>query len=155
MNLDDALHDLTRALDEQGEPNAERRIRAARQLLVARGVEVLGIDHSTNVSLSDVIRMAVEAPQTPARRAYAVLLVHALGVDGLVVVKSSRGQFDRDICSFLETALPTVLQRSGYNFSDETYEKRRLLERLHAAIDELMKPLEPTFPPNVRGLYAG
>jgi hypothetical protein len=155
MNLDDALHDLKRALDEQGEPNAERRIRAARQVLVVRGIEALGIDGSTNSTLPDVVRMAADAPPTPARRAFAVLLVNALGVDGLVVARSSRGTFDRDICRFVETALPTILQRSGYQPGGETYEKRRSLERLHTAIDELMKPLEPTFPPNVRGLYAG
>ena len=95
------------------------------------------------------------APSTVARRAFAVLIVHALGVDGLVASKSSRGQFDRDLSAFIESALPTILQRSGYPFGNETYEKRRSLERLHTIIDELLKPLEPTFPPNVQGLYAG
>lgn len=155
MNLEQALHDLRRALDQTAEPNAEARIRSARLLLIARGAEALGSEHPTSLSLHDLIAIAVNAPARQARRAFAVLLVHALGVDGLVASKSNRGRFDRDVCAFVESALPTVLQRSGYPFGGEVYEKRRSLERLNTMIDELLKPLEPTFPPNVHGLYAG
>jgi hypothetical protein len=155
MNLDEALHDLRQALDEQAEPAVERRIRSARRVLVARGEEALGMEHTGGHALHDLITIAVGAPSTVARRAFAVLIVHALGVDGLVESKLSRGQFDRNLSTFIESALPTILQRSGYPFGNETYEKRRSLERLHTIIDELLKPLEPTFPPNVQGLYAG
>jgi hypothetical protein len=155
MNLDEALHDLRQALDEQAEPAVERRIRSARRVLVARGEEALGMERTGGHALHDLITIAVGAPSTVARRAFAVLIVHALGVDGLVASKSSRGQFDRDLSAFIESALPTILQRSGYPFGNDTYEKRRSLARLHTMIDELLKPLEPTFPTNVQGLYAG
>jgi hypothetical protein len=155
MNLDEALRDLKQALDERAEPNADRCILTARRILVTRGADALGIELSTSLLLHDVIKIALNAPSTPARRAFAVLLVHALCVDGLVASRTSRGQFDRDLCGLVETALPTVLQRSGYPFAGETYEKRRSLERLHTMIDELLRPLEPTFPPHVQGLYAG
>jgi hypothetical protein len=155
MNLDQARRDLAQALDAQADPNADHRMRAARHVLVVRGTEALAIEPPTSGAVHDVIKAALGAPGTPARRAFAVLLVHALGVDGLVASRSNRGQLDRDVCRFIESALPTVLQRSNYPFGAETYEKRQLLGRLHTAIDELMKPLEPTFPPNVQGLYAG
>jgi hypothetical protein len=152
MNLDEALHDLRQALDK---PNAETRIRTARRVLIVRGEEALGIEQTGRHALHDLIAIALGAPSTVARRAFAVLIVHALGVDGLVVSKSSRSQFDRDLSVFIESALPTVLQRSGYPFGKETYEKRRSLEQLHRMIDELLIPLEPTFSPNVQGLYSG
>jgi len=152
MDFEAALHDLRQALDK---PNAETRIRTARRVLVARGEVALGLEHTGRHALHDLITIAVGAPSTVARRAFAVLIVHALCVDGLVASKSSHGQFDRDLSAFIESALPTILQRSGYPFGKETYEKRRSLERLHTMIDELLKPLEPTFPPNLQGLYAG
>ena len=155
MNLEQALYDLRQASDERTEPNAASRIRAGRQVLIVRGYEAFGIKHSASLSLHDLITIAVNAPSTAARRTFAVLLVHALAVEGLVASKSHRGQLDRDLCAFVESALPTVLQRSGYPFGSETYERRRSLERLHTMIDELLLPLEPTFPPRIQGLYAG
>ena len=155
MNLENARSDLVQALDEHAEPIAENRIRAARHILTMRGAEALGAECPTGRQLHDIIKIAAGATATPARRAFAILLVHALGVDGLVASRSHRGALDRDICAFVESALPTVLQRSGYPFGGETYEKRRSLDRLHAIIEELLRPLEPTFPPNVQGLYAG
>jgi hypothetical protein len=155
MDLEHARHDLARALDAQAEPDAEKRLRAARQVLVVAAIDALGIDASSRPSLADVIRLAVAAKRTATRRAFAVLLVHALGVDGLVTARSNRGQLDRDICAFVENALPSVLQRAEYPFGGEMYERRRLLARLHTRIDELLRPLEPTFPPRVQGLYAG
>jgi hypothetical protein len=155
MDLEQARRDLARALDEQAEPNTEKRAQAARQVLVAAGMEALGLDAASRPSLADAVRLAVSAPQSPARRGFAVLLVRALGVDGVVATRSNRGGLDRDVCAFVETALPSVLQRAGYPFGAETYERRRALGKLHATIDELLKPLEPTFPPRVQGLYAG
>jgi hypothetical protein len=155
MTLEQALHDLAQSLDEQREPDPKRRLQAARQVLVASAVEIPGIEHPAMPSLHDVISAAANAAPSPARRTFAVLLVHALAVDGLVAARSSKNQFDRDLCAFIEKALPTVLQRSGYTFASETYEKRRSLERLHTVIDDLLKPFEPTFPPAVQGLYAG
>jgi hypothetical protein len=155
MDLQQAQCDLDRALDEQAEPNGEHRIRAARQVLVACGSEALGVEASAGRTLPDIIKLAGAAPASPARRAFAVLVVRGLAVDGLVAAKSRRAEFDRDLCAFLERSLPSVLQRFGYAFADETYLKRRSLERLHSVIDDLLQPLEPTFPPGVQGLYAG
>jgi hypothetical protein len=80
MNLEQALRDLHQASDEQTEPNAASRLRAGRQVLIVRGCEAFGIEHSANLSLHDLITIAVNAPSTAARRAFAVLLVHALAV---------------------------------------------------------------------------
>jgi len=155
MNLERALHDLRQALDAKGEQDAESRLRAGRNLLVTQGCEALGIERSANLLLDDLIAIAVNAPPSAARRAFGVLLVHALAVEGLVASKSHRGQLDRNVCAFIEHTLPAVLQRFGYPFGSETYERRRSLDRLHATIDDLLRPLEPTFPPGIRGLYAG
>jgi hypothetical protein len=155
MNIEQARNDLARALVQPTEPDVEARNRAARQVLIASGMDALGLDVSSRPSLADVIRLAATARSTPDRQAFAVLLVHALGVDGLVAAKSNRGALDRDVCAFVEGALAGMLRRSGYPFGAETYERRRALDRLHARIDELLEPWEPTFPPGVRGLYAG
>jgi hypothetical protein len=144
MDLAQARHNLATAPDE----------RAARQVLIAAGIEALGLDAATRPALADLIRAAATAPRTEARRAFAVLLVQALGVEGLVAGAKSGG-LDRDICAFAESALPGVLRRAGYPFGAETYERRRALDRLHARLDELLEPWEPTFPPGVQGLYAG
>jgi hypothetical protein len=155
MNLEQAVHDLHQALDEQAEPNAASRLRAGRKVLVEQGCEALGIERSASLPLHDLIAIAVNAPPTAARRAFGVLLVHALAVEGLVASQSHRGQLDRNVCALIESTLPAVLQRFGYPFGSETYERRRSLERLHTVIDELLQPLEPTFPPTIQGLYAG
>jgi hypothetical protein len=155
MNIERALQDLRQAFDGQAEPNAAGRLRAGRQVLVVRGCEACGIVHSASLSLHDLVTIAVSARRTAARRAFAVLLVHALAVEGLVASKTHRGQLDRSLCAFIESALPAVLQRYGYHFGSETYEWRRSLDRLHTMIDELLQPLEPTFPPGVQGLHAG
>lgn len=155
MNLEQALRDLHEASDEQTEPNAANRIRAGRQVLIGRGCEAFGIERSTGLSLHDLLPVAMNTPATADRRAFAVLLVHALAVEGLVASRSHRGRLDRDLCAFVESALPTVLRRSGYPFGTEAYERRRSLERLHTMIDELLQPMEPTFPPGMQGLYAG
>jgi hypothetical protein len=155
MNLEQAIRDLHQASSERPEPNTASRIRASRQVLIGRGCEAFGTERSASLSLHDLLTTAMNTPATAGRKAFAVLLVHALAVEGLVASRQDRGQLDRDICAFVESALPTVLQRSGYPFGAETYERRRSLERLHTMIDELLQPLEPTFPPAIQGLYAG
>jgi hypothetical protein len=155
VNLERALHDLRQAVDERGEPNAASRLLAGRNVLVVQGCEALGIEHSASLPLHDLIAIAVDAPPTAARRAFGVLLVHALAVEGLVASKSHRGQLDRNVCAPIENTLPAVLQRFGYPFGSETDERRRSLDRLYATIDDLLQLLEPTFPPGIQGLYAG
>jgi hypothetical protein len=141
MDLDTARNRLSEILTAG--PNG---IREARVFLCDRGVEAVG---QTGQSLDDVIRIASTTPQTRAIRDFAVLLLHALAVDGLL---PSRGQAERDTRSFLEHALLNPLRRAGYPFDGPVYEKRRALSRLHTTIDEHFRPPEPTFPAWIQGL---
>jgi hypothetical protein len=75
--------------------------------------------------------------------------VHALAIRGLVPAASAA-----HVCALVERALRGALLRYGYVFGGALEDRMRALERLHARIDELMQPLEPTFP-NWPGLYAG
>ncbi len=134
--------------------DAQHDLKAKRQALVARGAQLLGIACPPSLTLHALIKQIGGAAVAPEHKSFAVLLVHALSVPGLVTAEASRGQFDRDLCGLLERALPTVLRRHGYPFDGDHYAKRRSLERLHSTIDELMRPFEPTFP-QWQGLYAG
>jgi hypothetical protein len=150
MNLLIALHELSEALtgvDRVSRPEAWLRL--AQNVLIKRGVEALRVELPANPTLATVIRAAAIESQTTARRAFAVLVVHALAVRGLV----SSGP-TADVCTFIERALPDVLLRFEYPFGGSTYEKYHVLGRLHVKIDELLVPFEPTFP-NWQGLYAG
>ncbi len=86
------------------------------------------------------------APAGPARRVFAVLLVDALAVPGLLSVRSSQARLDRNIRALLERALPDVLLRARYPFGGDVDAKRRALIALHASIDEHLRPLEPSIP---------
>ena len=77
-----------------------------------------------------------------------MLLVDALGIPGVI---ASRPVLDRDLCSFLESALLNPLRRAGYDFAAPIYEKRRALNALHATLDEHLRPLDLTFPAWLRG----
>jgi hypothetical protein len=121
-------------------------VRVARKLLVDRGVEALGI--APVFVLDDVVTVAIDAPATEARRAFAVLLVHALSVPGLL---PSRGRAADNLRSFLERALLNPLRRAEYPFGGSTYDKQLALTRLHLTIDEHLRPLEPTFPRRIQG----
>jgi hypothetical protein len=109
----------------------------------------LGKEPVGQPSIAAAIRLAMEASERSKRRACAVLLVHALTVPGLIPAASSG-----DLCALMEGALRDVLLRCLYPFGGAIEEKMHVLQRLHAAIGELMQPLEPTFP-NWQGLYAG
>jgi hypothetical protein len=150
MNLQKALHDFTEALNSANRaPARDARLRAARRILVLQGIEALEIEASGYPTLATVITAAAAAPPTPGRRSFAVLIVHALAVKGLVPAASVG-----DVCALVETALRGVLLRSGYPFAGTAYDKRRALEQLHTTIGQLLEPLEPTFP-NWQGLYSG
>jgi hypothetical protein len=150
MDLQAALHDLSEALTGADRaPTPEARLRSARQILISRGLKAVTIELPPNPTLDAVIRAASKAPQTPACRAFAVLIVHALAVRGLAPTGSTAG-----VCALIEGALPHVLLRCEYPFGGSTYEKRQTLDRLRTKIDELLEPLEPTFP-NWQGLHAG
>jgi len=147
-NLEQALSDLAKAR-ASGE-TARARLRAARQVVIDHCRAALAIESPAPLSLAEVLRLALNAPANPARRTCAVLLVHAMAVPGLVPPASSG-----DACALTESALRDVLQRAAYPF-DGTIEARiQVLERLHATLDDLMQPLEPTFPNWIQGLHAG
>jgi len=125
----------------------EQRIRAARELLIKRGVEALRIP--SRPILDEIIKVAIAAPSTEARREFAVLLVHALGIEGVL---PTRGQTERLLQSFLERALLNPLRRAGYPFHGTTYDKRQVLAGLHATIEEHLRPLEPSIPGWLHGV---
>jgi hypothetical protein len=153
MDLEQALRDLDQALAD-AQRGHEQRLQAARQVLIDAGSEILGMGASRPLSLAGIVGLMQDVPRGPDRRSFALLLVHALGVAGLVRPRSGRASFDRDLCAYLENALPSALQRSGYPFDEPTYDRIRFLEGLHAAIDLHVKPLDPTFPPWLSGLGA-
>jgi hypothetical protein len=150
MDLDTALRDLAEAVTAaDGRRGRDARMRAIRQVVVSRFVALLGRDVPGQPSLGDVIRMATEAPMRPCRRACAVLLLHALAVPGVIP-----SVLAGEVSALAESALRDVLLRCGYPFGAPVGEKMHVLERLHSRLNELMQPLEPTFP-NWQGLYAG
>lgn len=153
MDHDQAMRDLKRALHAMGaETAAPGHLHAARQLLLDRGRAALAIDPAINPPLARIIEIAVTARPNPDRRSFAVMLVHALGVDGVVRTRSTRANLDRAICSFVESALQNPLHRSGYPLSAETSDKIRFLIGLGGSIDQHLTPLEPTFPTWLSGL---
>jgi hypothetical protein len=150
MNLEEALRELVTTLGAaDGARGRDARLRAARRVIVRQCAAALGMEPLGQPSVASVIRLATDAPGRPARRACAVLLVHALAVPGLVPAASAG-----DVRALAEGALRNVLLRCGYPFGGSIEERMHVLARLHTTIGELMQPLEPTFP-NWQGLYAG
>jgi len=81
MNLQQALHDLTEALNGTDRVlGQEVRLRAARRVLIMQGIEALEITPSSYPTFPAVIAAAACAPQTPARRRFAALMIHAFTV---------------------------------------------------------------------------
>ena len=147
MDIELARAALHRALD----PTAPKqmRFRAARQVLIDGGITACQLTPRPGMALDDVIRAAAEAPASDARRGFAVLLVHALGVDGLL---PARSETERLIQSFLERALLNPLRRAGYPFDGTAYDKRQALAGLHATIEEHLRPPEPSIPRWLHGV---
>jgi hypothetical protein len=125
----------------------QQRVRAARELLIKRGAEALQIPPPP--VLDEIIRVAIAAPPTEARREFAVLLVYALGVKGALPI---RGETECLIQSFLERALLNPLRRAGYPFNGTAYDKRQALAGLYHTIDELLRPIEPSIPRWLHGV---
>ncbi|HTB43985.1 MAG TPA: hypothetical protein VK741_10200 [Acetobacteraceae bacterium] len=147
VDVTQARLDLARALEAaSAAPNAADRFRAARQVLISHGAAVPHIGPAVTAGLLDLVERAAHAPASPARRVFAVLLVDALAVPGLLSVRSSQARLDRGIRTLVENALPDVLLRAGYPFGGDADAKRRLLSRLHATIEDHMRPLEPSIP---------
>jgi hypothetical protein len=114
-----------------------------------RGAECLGLERAAVGGLGGVLDRLARAVATPPRRAFAVLLVQGLAVEGLVADGPAQA---RDVCTLLESALPEVLRRSGYPFSGDADARRHFLAHLHETIDDCLRPLEPTFPRWLNGL---
>ena len=147
--LENVLRDLADAVAAgEGAHNRNARMRAARQVVVRHCLAALGGDRP-ETSIGGAIKLAIAVPEQSARRACAVLIVHALAVRDLVPASSAG-----DVCLLVESTLQSALLRCDYPFGGSTEEKLRVLERLHRNIDDLMQPLQPTFP-NWQGLYAG
>lgn len=147
MDPTQARQDLARALDAaSAAPHVADRLRAARELLLGYGAAALGIDAAAVSGLVDILERAALAPVRPARRGFAMLIVDALAVPGLLSARSSQARLDRAIRTFLESALPDVLLRSGYPFAGDVDAKLRSLAALHTSIDEHLRPLEPSIP---------
>jgi hypothetical protein len=143
MDLDKARADLAQA------SGAGKDFNTARAVLIDSGTQAFGLPGSGARSLADIIRIAAEAPPSRARRNFAALLVHALGVEGLL---PHRGDAAEALRSFVERALINALRRAGYPFDGSAYDKRRFLAGLHATIDEHLRPLEPTMPRWLQGI---
>ncbi len=148
MDQEHAHRDLEEVL-VTADLSPERRAREVQRVLIEQGTAAFCI---AAASLHQIICRATQVPQSPERRAFAVLLVHALRIKDAVRPRSKSRQFDRDVCTFVESALLNPLRRAAYPFSGSTYDKMQFLSGLHATLDEHMKPLEPTFPPWLSGL---
>ena len=142
---------LRAALSDALDPTAPgpQQVRAGRDLLTKRGIEALQIQARPGITLDEIVRIAIGAPITEARREFAVLLVIAIGIDGLLPI---RGEVERQIRSFLEQALLNPLRRAGYPFHGTPYDKRQALAGLHATIDEHLRPLELSIPSWIHGM---
>lgn len=149
MDVEAALKRLTAAFSQanatQGRDGA---LRAARRVLAEECGLAFGAG-TGGASINATIRLAAESGNSAVKRDCALIVVHALGVPGLIPATASA-----DVCVLTESALRTVLLRGGYPFSGTVAEKLAVLQRLHRIIGELMQPYEPTFP-NWQGLYAG
>lgn len=149
LNLDASLSELHRALDQiRSASSADPAFRAARRIILEYGMRALQMPGFAD--LAAVLTAAASAHQTPQRQSFAVLIVHALGVKGLIPARSAA-----EVCRLIETSLPKALIRAGYAFSGSQSEKLQSLARLHLTIDRLMEPLQPTFPGHLKGLHAG
>ena len=103
MDIAEALSDLAAALAAaEGARGRDARLRAARQVVADRCVTALGLELPGQPSIAAVIKLAADAPDRPARRDCAVLVVHALAVPGLVPAACAG-----DVYSLLESALRT------------------------------------------------
>jgi hypothetical protein len=142
MDLEATRYALAREITAaQTNANLNTRFVGARRVITAAGIEALQIQYSNGLSLGDVLLHAVGAPRTPDRRSFAVLVLDALAVDGLIPSTSERPDIDRNVCVLTENALPEVLDRFKYPFKSQSYEKRRALEGLRASVVELLSPV--------------
>ena len=96
------------------DPNLNTRFVGARRIITAAGIEALQIQYPNGLSLGDVLLHAASASRTSARRSFAVLVIDALAVAGLIPSTSERPDIDRNICALAESAVPEILDRFKY-----------------------------------------
>ncbi len=147
MDIQEALERLKHA--SRTGARQETNIRAAEDVIIHYGMQAFHIAPRAGLTVGEIIRIAADAPRSEARRAFAVLLVHALSMPGLL---SLRGRPGREIRLFLERALLNPLRRASYPFESTDYDKRAALGRLHKTIDDCLRPLEPSIPPWIHGI---
>ena len=75
MDIEAVRAELIGALDATAP--AEQRARAARELLIKRGIETLQTPPQPGIALDEIVRIAIGAPPTQARRAFAVIMLAA------------------------------------------------------------------------------
>ncbi len=144
MDLEAARQALAEAVAAgAADANPKMRFRVARSLL--RDMATQATEGPLGQSLADAIRATEERPNTTAMRVFAVVLVHALGVPGLVDTGLPAIQ------RFLERVLHHTLRRARYPFEGTADQKRLALERLHLTIEDDMRPLEPSIPTWIPG----
>jgi hypothetical protein len=146
MDPEEARIALTRALEADGP--AAARIGAARDVLLQHGTQVFDLAPNLALKLEDVVR-AADQRSGEACRSFAVLLVLAVAFPGVVPLRGDAGALIR---RFLERALLNPLRRAGYRFDASPYDKNQALARLHATIDEHLRPLEPSIPRWIHGV---
>lgn len=150
MDVEAARAELIRALKAaEHDGRGGTRFRGAHRVLSDHGAAALSLPRVSGRSLDDILGLAAEAAPTRALRNFAVLLVHAIGVEGLM---PARGEAERLTRSFLERVLINPLRRASYPFDGSQYDKHRALARLHTTIDEHLRPLEPSIPRWIHGL---
>ena len=99
MDLEATRYALAREITAaQTNSNLNTRFVDARRVITPAGIEALQIQYSNGLSLGDVLLHAVSAPRTPDRRGFAVLVLDALAVDGLIPSTSERPDIDRNVC---------------------------------------------------------
>lgn len=125
---------------------AADQLAAVRSWLSARAADALGDQRPAAPGLADLVGLVAAAPVSPARRTFAILILDALAVPGLVPEHGPRARLERDVCSLAERALPHILYRAGYPFGADVEVRRRHLMALAASLDEYLQPPEPSIP---------
>ena len=130
-------------------PGQAARMRPAREAAARRCLDALGLPPSDQ-PIDAAIRQASQATDPAARRGCAVVSAARAGGARAGAVRFHRRRVPADgahaaICAVAERV--SIRRHAG--------QKLDVLERLHARIDALMEPLEPTFPNWIQGLHAG
>ena len=89
-------------------------LRAARQVIIAQCLVAIGRDTHPGGAIAAVIREAAQTGDRQSRRVCALLIVHALGVPGLIPPSASA-----DVCALAESGIRSVLHRCGTRGGDQ------------------------------------